>query len=91
MARRAGLPDAVVHRARAILAELEAGRREPTSAPAGAGMREQQLSLVLGPVGDEAASLEVAREIRALEPSETTPMQALEALARWHARLEGEA
>ncbi|HZP43115.1 MAG TPA: DNA mismatch repair protein MutS, partial [Candidatus Binatia bacterium] len=72
VARLAGVPDAVVARARALLAKLEAGEggggRRPTEATA-------QLSLF-------AADGALRRELAALDPERLTPLEALAVLAR---------
>jgi DNA mismatch repair protein MutS len=92
VAKLAGLPAAVVARARAILAELERGER-PVEAP-GAG-RDDGGQLALAFAGDpvEAApsdgEREVLDEIAALDADRTTPMDALVALQRWRALLGG--
>jgi DNA mismatch repair protein MutS len=70
VARLAGVPDAVVARARALLAKLEAGDgagRRPTESP--------QLSLF----GGDGA---LRRELAALDPERLTPIDALAVLAR---------
>jgi len=91
VARLAGLPQKVVRRAQEILGELERGHREPISRAEGIPAEvEKQLSLGLESSGDAAAADEVLAEIHSLDPSDTTPMQALLALERWHGRLRGE-
>ena len=73
VARLAGLPDAVVRRAREILRELEEG--QPSPAPKKAAPKESaQASLA-----DLGAS-DLVRRIRALDLDELTPVQALNTL-----------
>ena len=99
MARLAGLPSAVVGRAREILRNLEGEefdeRGQPRLAGAGAGEPPEggQLGLFAGGAADlrpgEAAAL---RTLRSLDPNRTTPLEALDVLARLVAgvRREGE-
>ncbi len=86
VAELAGLPETVIARARAVLAELEA-ERHPHEEP-GAGATRSQLDL-FGERRDprEAETLEAVREI---DPARTTPLDALALLTRLHARLRGE-
>lgn len=76
VARLAGLPARVVHRARAILAQLEA------SAPAGGGRDPFQLPLFDGaPQAPEPAAPDPLRErLAGMDPERLTPLQALQAL-----------
>ena len=82
VARLAGLPPAVITRARQILAELEslppatAGADDATGAPAHA-----QLGLF------PHASDPLLKELAALDVSALTPLQALNLLADWQQRL----
>jgi DNA mismatch repair protein MutS len=97
VARLAGLPDAVIRRARAILANLEGGEldargrprlaadaADPAPDPAAA-----QLALFGAPARDprERAVLDALRELRV---EQTTPLDALAAVARWQAALREE-
>jgi len=97
VARLAGLPDAVIRRARVILANLEGGEldargrprlaadaAEPALDPAAA-----QLALFGAPARDPrgVAVLDALRELRV---DETTPLDALAWLARWQASLREE-
>jgi DNA mismatch repair protein MutS len=96
VARLAGLPPAVLERAREILRNLEGGELDERGAPrlarhADAEARgSDQLALFAGP-GASPAEREVLAELRRLDPERTTPLEALAALARVVARLrEGE-
>jgi len=75
VARLAGLPAAVVARARSVLAKLEAGR-DATGGIA-AGLDELPL---FAAVEAEAASDPLADAVEALEPDRLTPREALDAL-----------
>jgi DNA mismatch repair protein MutS len=96
VAQLAGLPETVVARARQILAELEGGDREsfhggvPGGRSAG-GKAEAQLALDLGPADGPLAADEadVLEALRAIDPMNTTPMEALAILQRWRDRLRG--
>jgi DNA mismatch repair protein MutS len=111
VARLAGLPDLVIRRARAILANLEGGELDARGRPrlaADAGDPSPdaaaQLALFNGGRGDpRAASFAQRAEgerrpeeqavldaLRALRTEETTPLEALAALARWQAALRDE-
>ncbi len=93
VARLAGLPDPVLRRARAILANLEGGELDARGRPrlaADAGDpapdADAQLALFGEPRRDprEASVLDALRALRA---EETTPLEALAAIARWQAAL----
>lgn len=71
VARLAGLPDALIERALAVLAELEAGRR--ANVPA-SPVRKRQMELF------EAAERRVCRELAHLNVLEMTPLEALNKL-----------
>jgi len=100
VARLAGLPEAVIARAREVLAELES----PAAAPgAGGRRRSPQLSLFAAPAagsaappaaGEQRAAGEAERavldELRSLDPDRVAPLDALLALQRWRTRLAGE-
>ncbi|HEY7868178.1 MAG TPA: DNA mismatch repair protein MutS, partial [Methylomirabilota bacterium] len=83
VARLAGLPPAVIERAKAILGELERERRELQAAvtpePPAAG--PAQLGL-FPPAHDP-----LLRELAALDLGDMTPLQALNLLASWQERL----
>jgi len=89
VARLAGVPAAVIERARRILADLEA--RAPDlkphgdAAPAGAAAAEPAQQALFPRAG--AAILD---EIAALDPDETAPLDALLLLKQFRDRLEGE-
>ncbi|MBW2229831.1 MAG: DNA mismatch repair protein MutS [Deltaproteobacteria bacterium] len=93
VAQLAGLPNAVVERAKEILHELESGDREPFPSISGAKGQgetdERQLALSLPPtdVVSRTEQLEVLAEIEALDVEATTPLDALQALSRWRDRL----
>jgi DNA mismatch repair protein MutS len=72
VAKLAGVPDAVVSRARQVLEVLERGEARRRPSPAGA----QQLPL-FAPLGQR-----VLRELAALEPERLTPLDALTVLTR---------
>jgi len=79
VARLAGLPAAVIERAKVLLSELEAARQvEPAAAP------EHGAQLALFP----AAPHPLLRELAALDLAGLTPLQALNLLARWQATLK---
>jgi DNA mismatch repair protein MutS len=89
VARLAGVPDAVVERARAVLAGLEAKHRDVGKSPGFASAepprpRDVQLPL-FGAVPDP-----VVEELRRLDPERLTPVEALVALARLRGMLPPE-
>jgi DNA mismatch repair protein MutS len=90
VARLAGLPEAVVERARAVLRDLEAA--EDTHSPAGAKRLEDdaQLALALGSADSrlEMRRRQVLEELSKIDPETTTPLEALTALGRWREHLE---
>jgi DNA mismatch repair protein MutS len=79
VARLAGLPAAVIERAKAMLAELEASREGLT--PSAVTGLPAQLRLF------PAATHPVLKELAALDIAGLTPLQALTLLACWQARL----
>ena len=89
VARLAGLPTAVVDRAKEILQglerdELSRGGR-PTLSGTRGGPDTQQMALFAAPAEPDAASAaaeELMRRVRDLQIDETTPRQALEILAQ---------
>ena len=83
VARLAGLPPAVIARAKAILSELERERSglEAAVAPEPASGAPAQLGL-FPPAHDP-----LLRELAALDPGAMTPLQALNLLAEWQQRL----
>ena len=84
VARLAGLPDAVLSRAREVLAGLEARDPRPPASPT------SQLGLFEASPALSAAERAVIEEIRASDPDRIRPLDALAELARWRERLEGE-
>jgi len=96
VARLAGLPDAVIARAREVLATLEAHAADPITtrgARPGAPGAPPQLPLFAGaePAPPAASPTErtVLQELRALELERTAPLDALLLLQRWRERLGG--
>jgi DNA mismatch repair protein MutS len=77
VAKLAGLPPAVVGRAKAVLAKLEAGR----DATGGIAAGLDDLPLFAMPVEEEQAD-PLAEALEAIEPDGLTPRDALEALYR---------
>jgi DNA mismatch repair protein MutS len=77
VARLAGLPAAVVGRAKAILAELESERAAVAAAGAPATAEPVQLGL-FPPGGDP-----ILKDLAVLDVGSTTPLQALNLLAEW--------
>ncbi len=73
VARLAGVPESVVTRARALLAQLETGK-----GPVGRGPETPAAQMSLFARGDE----QVRRELAALDPERLTPLEALAVLAR---------
>jgi DNA mismatch repair protein MutS len=95
VARLAGLPEAVLQRAREILANLEGGELDAQGRPRLARSEQPraadeepaaQLGLFAAAPGPEEAA--VLEALRAMDPERTTPLAALELLARLRARLE---
>ncbi len=92
VARLAGVPDAVVERAKAVLAGMEAkhrdvGKEVRFGAPEAPRPRVVQLPLFSN--APDPAFLELKEELRRLDPERMTPMDALVALARIKKRAEG--
>jgi DNA mismatch repair protein MutS len=95
VARLAGLPDAVIRRARAILENLESGELDARGRPrlaadaADPAPEAAQLGLFAERPRDprEVAVLDA---LRALRTEETTPLEALAAIARWQVALQDE-
>ena len=89
VARLAGLPRAVVERARSILHDLEGGALPGGVAAPGAARADAQLSLMLapqrGPRRDRETALATA--LRELDPNTLTPLDALTWLAKQRAEL----
>jgi len=96
VARLAGLPDAVIRRARAILTKLESGEldaegrpRLAASEPEGIGT-DGQLGLFGVGVRRSREEQAVLDELRRLDADETTPREALSLVAGWRERLAPE-
>ncbi len=96
VAKLAGLPAAVVSRAREILAQLESGDRHAAAPALGAAEPERsgaQLSFALAPEDEDrearAVEREVLDELSRLDPNRITPLDALAALQRLRERLGG--
>ena len=83
VARLAGLPDSVLERAREVLTGLEA--RDPRPATTTSG----QMGLFEAPPGLSPSERAVLDEVRASDPDQLRPLDALAQLARWRERLEG--
>jgi DNA mismatch repair protein MutS len=85
VAQLAGVPEIVLARARALLAELESGAALPSGAHASLRGRDGadtgQLEIFAGDAGERPAS-DVEATLRALELDRMTPLEALVALAR---------
>jgi len=89
VARLAGIPAAVLERAREILGHLEeqhlGGRGAPGTIPARA---ERAAAVVQLPLfAPKRAEGEVIRELEALDPDRLTPLEALGRIAAWRERL----
>lgn len=78
VAKLAGLPPAVVARAKAVLAKLEAGR----DATGGIAAGLDDLPLFAAAEAPEPAADELAEAVRSLEPDSMSPRDALEAIYR---------
>jgi DNA mismatch repair protein MutS len=94
VARLAGLPDPVIRRARKVLENLEGGELDARGRPrlaADAGDPEPAAQLGLfAERSRDPAEQAVLDALRALRADETTPLEALAALARWQAALRDE-
>jgi DNA mismatch repair protein MutS len=98
VAKLAGLPPALIDRARSILANLESEELDPQGRPRFARAEDRdadgpasRAQLPLFGAGASRGEGEVLAELRGFDPERTTPMEALAALARWRSRLlEGE-
>jgi DNA mismatch repair protein MutS len=100
VARLAGLPDAVVARARELLATLEDEGTPTKGGPRGRRDEQRQLGLfepndaparlvaeTVSP-SPHSASSELVAELRALDLDRMTPLEALQQLAAWRRRLD---
>ena len=90
----AGLPTAVVARAREILGQLERGERRTSGATGGPLDGSAQLPLALGSEtsGPPTRSSEsnILAELKEIDPDRITPMEALAVLSRWQQKLGGD-
>ncbi len=82
VAKLAGVPDAVIRRARAILEELEQGGAAPALPRAAAEPEEAQLSLL------DLSSVEIANRIRAVDLNTLTPIEAMNLLFELKGKLK---
>jgi DNA mismatch repair protein MutS len=96
VARLAGLPAAVIDRAREILTNLESGELDERGRPRLAehagdetGAPDDQLAL-FGPSPASRTERGVLDALTALDPERITPLEALELLGRWTAALRSE-
>ena len=91
VARLAGLPESLLDRARELLRNLEGGELDERGRPriaGGAPAHDDQLGLFArGASRPDAAPSEVLDELRAVDTDRTTPIEALELLARLRRRL----
>jgi len=93
VARLAGLPEAVIARAREILANLEGGELDERGRPRLAGPAEgateapDQLALFGAAGGASPEEREVLDALRGVDPDRTTPLEALQLLQGLVARL----
>jgi DNA mismatch repair protein MutS len=94
VARLAGLPGAVIERSREILHNLEGGEfdaqgrpRLASSGSASSAAGADQLGLFSGGGAPTPEESEVLERLRRTDPDRTTPIEALELLARLVARL----
>jgi len=84
VARLAGLPPAVIARAKTILSELERERSGLEAAVDPEPSREAPAQLGLFPPSHDP----LLRELAALDTGAITPLQALNLLAEWQQRLK---
>jgi len=84
--RLAGLPDAVVRRAREVLAELEGAHAPHGAASPGPRARSRAPSAQTDLFAAPALPHPVVEQLRALDPNTLTPMQALALLAEMRER-----
>ena len=82
VAKLAGVPDAVIKKARHYLDELESGRGEAPR-PAAASSEDDQVSLL------DMSGSALARELTALDLNTITPLEALNLLYRLKKLAEG--
>jgi DNA mismatch repair protein MutS len=92
VARLAGLPGAVIERSRELLANLEGGEydaqgRPRLAGPVAPGSSDDQLALFGGAAVADPALAEVLDALRAVDPDQTTPLEALSLLSALARRL----
>jgi len=89
VARLAGLPPEVLSRAREILANLESGELDEAGRPrlthGERGARAEQLTFFAKEPAPELGAAEqgILKELQAIVPEATTPIEALNLIARW--------
>jgi len=88
VARLAGVPREVIHRAREILAQLEQEHYDNQGRPKIARKRPTAAMVQLSLFGPEEHP--VLEEIRKLDLDSTAPLAALELLHRWQQQLRSE-
>jgi DNA mismatch repair protein MutS len=84
VARLAGLPESVLARARALLAELESGK---VAAPRKKKKQEDQLALFQAKDVDPETLRALVDTLRGLELDRMTGLDALSLLARWKGKV----
>ncbi len=85
VARLAGIPKSVIARSREVLDELQRGFERETRTPQLSGKKtrnDPQMELFTPP------GAELLDELRKLDPNETTPLDALNALTEWKRRFD---
>ncbi|NBF41836.1 MAG: DNA mismatch repair protein MutS [Spirochaetes bacterium] len=99
VARLAGLPEAVLDRAEAVLAGILAGRdgtdTTVSTALSGAGVTAgSPANPAVGKPGGQNSLFDPAelieREVRSVKVDETTPLEALELISRWQRQLDSD-
>ena len=83
VAKLAGVPDAVIKKAKQYLAELEAGRNETPALPGAASPAEDQVSML------DMAGSALAEELTGLDLNTVTPIEALNLLYKLKKMAEG--
>jgi DNA mismatch repair protein MutS len=87
VARLAGLPQPVLRRAREILHNLETGELDEAGRPALTHERPRPQLSLFSPEGVTPAQKHVLDALEATNPSELTPLEALNRLAAWRDEL----
>lgn len=93
VARMAGIPKEVIRQAQRLLKELEEGRPRPTQLSLAAlfdGAPEAAATADGEDLALHLAEDEVLNDLRRLDIPRLTPLEALNLLARWQAKLTGE-